>query len=236
LTLDATIAANLAAIRSRIADAARRAGRRPEDVRLVAVSKTFGPDHVRAAWGVGQRDFGENKVQEALQKLEATADIEIRWHLIGHLQSNKARKAATAFAAIHSVDSMDLLRRIDEAAVEQQASPDVLIQVDLAGEETKHGVPEADVASIVQAALSCRAARLCGLMLLPPWFDDAEQARPYFARLRRLRDRLVADGVPAAHLADLSMGMSHDFEVAIQEGATLVRIGTAIFGKRTVRT
>ena len=236
MTLDATIAANLAAIRSRIADAARRAGRRPEDVRLVAVSKTFGPDHVRAAWAAGQRDFGENKVQEALQKLEATADIEIRWHLIGHLQSNKARKAATAFAAIHSVDSMDLLRRIDEAAVEQQASPDVLIQVDLAGEETKHGAPEADVASIVRAALSCRAARLCGLMLLPPWFDDAEQARPYFARLRRLRDRLVADGVPAAHLADLSMGMSHDFEVAIQEGATLVRIGTAIFGKRTVRT
>ena len=178
MTLDATIAANLAAIRSRIADAARRAGRRPEDVRLVAVSKTFGPDHVRAAWAASQRDFGENKVQEALQKLEATADIEIRWHLIGHLQSNKARKAATAFAAIHSVDSMDLLRRI----------------------------------------------------------DDAEQARPYFARLRRLRDRLVADGVPAAHLADLSMGMSHDFEVAIQEGATLVRIGTAIFGKRTVRT
>ena len=236
MTLDATIAANLAAIRSRIADAARRAGRRPEDVRLVAVSKTFGPDHVRAAWAASQRDFGENKVQEALQKLEATADIEIRWHLIGHLQSNKARKAATAFAAIHSVDSMDLLRRIDEAAVEQQASPDVLIQVDLAGEETKHGAPEADVASIVQAALSCRAARLRGLMLLPPWFDDAEQARPYFARLRRLRDRLVADGVPAAHLAELSMGMSHDFEVAIQEGATLVRIGTAIFGKRTVRT
>jgi PLP dependent protein len=236
LTLDATIAANLAAVRSRIADAARRAGRRPEDVRLVAVSKTFGADHVRAAWAAGQRDFGENKVQEGLQKREATADIGIRWHLIGHLQSNKARKAAGAFAAIHSVDSVDLLRRIDDAAAAEQASPDVLIQVDLAGEATKFGAPEADVPEIVRAALTCRAVQLRGLMLLPPWFDEAERARPYFVRLRALRDRLAAEGVPRERLADLSMGMSHDFEVAIQEGATIVRIGTAIFGKRTVRT
>jgi pyridoxal phosphate enzyme (YggS family) len=232
LTLEAAIGGNLAAVRSRIAEAARRAGRRPEDVRLVAVSKTFGAHHVRAAWAAGQRDFGENKVQEALQKRDATADIEIRWHLIGHLQSNKARKAAAAFAAIHSVDSIDLLRRVDEAAAAQHASPDLLIQVDLAGEATKHGASEAEVAAIARAALACRAARLRGLMLLPPWFDDPEQARPYFARLRRLRDRLVDEGVPAESLADLSMGMSHDFEVAIQEGATLVRIGTALFGPR----
>ena len=236
MSLDAAIAANLSATRSRIADAARRAGRRPEDIRLVAVSKTFGADHVRAAWAAGQRDFGENKVQEALQKRDATADIGIRWHLIGHLQSNKARRAAGAFAAIHSVDSVDLLRRIDEGAAAQQASPDVLIQVDLAAEATKFGAPEADVPAIARAAQACRAARLRGLMLLPPWFDDPERARPYFARLRGLGDRLAAEGIPREQLADLSMGMSHDFEVAIQEGATIVRIGTAIFGKRTVRT
>jgi uncharacterized pyridoxal phosphate-containing UPF0001 family protein len=197
-------------VRERIAAAAQAAGRRAEDVRLLAVSKTFGPDHVRAASAAGQREFGENKVQEALQKIADTADIPIGWHLIGHLQSNKARKAAGAFAAIHSID--------------------------FAGEETKFGAPEADVPAIAHAAVHCRAARLAGLMLLPPWFDDPEQARPYFQRLRALRDRLAAEGIDPALLGELSMGMSHDFEVAIQEGATLVRIGTAIFGKRTVRT
>ena len=227
---------NIAAIRQRIAAAAAAAGRDPGSVRLLAVSKTFSADHVRAAYATGQRDFGENKVQEALQKIEATADLSIRWHLIGHLQSNKARRAAPAFAAIHAIDSEDLLRRVDQAAVDEGAAPDLFIQVDLAGEATKFGAPESTVPAIVRAALDCRAARLRGLMLLPPWFDDAEQARPYFRRLRLLRDRLVVDGVPPSHLADLSMGMSHDFEVAIQEGATLVRVGTAIFGKRTVRT
>ncbi len=227
---------NIAAIRQRIAAAAAAAGRDPGSVRLLAVSKTFSADHVRAAYATGQREFGENKVQEALQKIEATADLSIRWHLIGHLQSNKARKAAPAFAAIHAIDSEDLLRRVDQAAVEEGAAPDLYIQVDLAGEATKFGAPERDVPAIVQAGLDCRAARLRGLMLLPPWFDDAEQARPYFRRLRLLRDRLVENGAPASHLADLSMGMSHDFEVAIQEGATLVRVGTAIFGKRIVRT
>ena len=200
------------------------------------MSKTFSADHVRAAFAAGQRDFGENKVQEALQKIDATADLSIRWHLIGHLQSNKARKAGPAFAAIHSIDSIDLLRRVDQAAHDAGVAPDLYVQVDLAGEATKFGAPEADVPAIVRAALECRAAKLRGLMLLPPWFDDPEQARPYFRRLRLLRDRLVGDGIPAARLRDLSMGMSHDFEVAIQEGATLVRVGTAIFGKRTVRT
>jgi pyridoxal phosphate enzyme (YggS family) len=205
-------------------------------VRLLAVSKTFSADHVRAAYAEGQRDFGENKVQEALQKIEATAELPIRWHLIGHLQSNKAKKAGAAFAAIHSVDSVDLVRRIDAAAGEQGAKPDLYIQVDLAGETTKFGAPESDVAAIARAASECRAAVLRGLMLLPPWFDAAEQARPYFRRLRQLRDRLIEDGVDGTHLDELSMGMSHDFEVAIQEGATLVRVGTAIFGKRIVRT
>ena len=230
------IANNLAAVRERIAAAAVAAGRRPEDVRLLAVSKTFSADHVRAAWAAGQRDFGENKVQEALQKISETTELEIRWHLIGHLQSNKVKKAAPAFSAIHAIDSVELLRRVDAVAADAGAAPDLYIQVDLAGESTKFGAPEADVPAIARAAMECRAARLKGLMLLPPWFDDPEQARPYFRRLHELRDRLVEDGIDGSRLRDLSMGMSHDFEVAIQEGATLVRVGTAIFGKRIVRT
>jgi len=226
----------MAAVRQRIAAAATAAGRDPGSVRLLAVSKTFGAEHVRAAYTAGQRDFGENKVQEALQKIEATAELPIRWHLIGHLQSNKARKAAPAFAAIHSIDSVDLLLRVEQAAAEAGTAPDVYVQVDLAGEATKFGAAESDVPAIARSALECRAAKLRGLMLLPPWFDDPEQARPYFRRLRLLRDSLVENGVPESQLQDLSMGMSHDFEVAIQEGATLVRVGTAIFGKRTVRT
>jgi hypothetical protein len=230
------ISENIAAVRQRIAAAAAAAGRDSGSVRLLAVSKTFSADHVRAAYTAGQRDFGENKVQEALQKIEATAELPIRWHLIGHLQSNKARRAGPAFAAIHSIDSLDLLRRVDQAAAEAGTAPELYVQVDMAGEATKFGAPEADVPAIVRAAVECRAAKLRGLMLLPPWFDDAEQARPYFRRLRLLRDRLVEGGVAEPHLRDLSMGMSHDFEVAIQEGATLVRVGTAIFGKRIVRT
>jgi pyridoxal phosphate enzyme (YggS family) len=230
------IPSRIAIVRERIAAAARAAGRDPQDVKLLAVSKTFSADHVRAAFAAGQRDFGENKVQEGLQKVAETTELEIRWHLIGHLQSNKVRKAATAFAAIHAIDSVDLVRRVDAAAVEGGAGPDLFIQVDLAGESTKFGAPEADVPGIARAALECRAARLKGLMLLPPWFGDPEQARPYFRRLRQLRERLVEDGIDCSHLRELSMGMSHDFEVAIQEGATLVRVGTAIFGKRIVRT
>jgi pyridoxal phosphate enzyme (YggS family) len=230
------IVSNLAAIRERIAAAAAAAGRDPGSVRLLAVSKTFDADHVRAAYAAGQRDFGENKVQEALQKIGETADLEIKWHLIGHLQSNKVKKAAPAFAAIHAIDSVDLLRRVDAAAADASTAPDLYIQVDLAGESTKFGAPEEDVPAIARAALECRAARLSGLMLLPPWSEDPEHARPYFRRLRELRDRLIGDGIDPARLRQLSMGMSHDFEVAIQEGATLVRVGTAIFGKRTVRT
>jgi pyridoxal phosphate enzyme (YggS family) len=223
-------------VRGRIAAAAARAGRDPAGITLVAVSKTFGPDDVRAAWHAGQRDFGENKVQEALQKIEQTADIpDTRWHLIGHLQSNKARKAAGPFVCIHSIDSLDLLRRVDAAAAELGARPDILIQADLAAEATKFGAPPVEVERIVQAALEARAVRLAGLMVLPPWSDDQEQTRPWFVRLRELRDRLAERGVPGASLRHLSMGMSHDFEAAIEEGATIVRVGTAIFGKR-IRT
>ena len=233
--MDATIAANLETVRSRIDQAARRVGRDPADILLIAVSKTFGVDRVRAARAAGQRDFGENKVQEALQKISDAADKEIRWHLIGHLQSNKVKKAATAFHCIHSVDSLELLSRLDAAAHEQGASPDVLIQVDLAGEVTKFGAPVDQARRVLDAALGAKAVRVTGLMLIPPWNEDQEQTRPWFARLRALRDSWLAEGVPAAALRHLSMGMSHDFEAAVEEGATIVRVGTAIFGKRTVR-
>jgi PLP dependent protein len=233
LTVDATIAANLQSVRSRIDAAARRGGRDPSDVQLIAVSKTFSADHVRAAWAAGQRDFGENKVQEALQKIGETADREIRWHLIGHLQSNKAKKAVAPFACIHSVDSVDLLQKMDAAAREQGASPEVLVQIDLAGEATKFGAGAGEARRILDAALQARAVRVTGLMLVPPWNEDQEQTRPWFVRLRELRDAWRADGVRPDALRHLSMGMSHDFEAAIEEGATLVRVGTAIFGKRT---
>lgn len=233
-TLATNVAENLTAVRARIARAAGAAGRDPASVRLVAVSKTFGIDYVRAAAASGQVDFGENKVQEGLQKIAASSDLQIGWHLIGHLQSNKARKAAGGFAWIHSIDSVDLLQRVDHAAEEQRTMPALLIQADLAGEATKHGAPPESLGEIFDAARGCCAARVVGLMLLPPWSDDAERSRPYFRRLRDLRDRLAASGVAAEMLRELSMGMSNDFEVAIAEGATMVRVGTAIFGRRHV--
>jgi pyridoxal phosphate enzyme (YggS family) len=222
----------LAEIRDRIANAAGRSGRSPDDVRLIAVSKTHPIEAVRAAAEAGQRDFGENKVQEALQKIAQSTDTSLRWHLIGHLQSNKAKKAASAVNAIHAIDSVDLLKKVDQAAADAGRIIDVLIQVDLALEQTKHGAPVADVPEIARAATACTAVRLTGLMLLPPLADNPEDARPWFARLRAMRDELIATGVPADRLRELSMGMSHDFEVAIEEGATMVRVGTAIFGER----
>jgi len=234
--VDATIATNLQSVRSRLDAAARRVSRDPSTIRLIAVSKTFSADHVRAARAAGQVDFGENKVQEGLQKIGATADMKIRWHLIGHLQSNKARKAAGAFACIHSVDSVELLRKLDAAAADAGAAPELLVQVDLASEETKFGAATAEARRIVDAAATTRAARVTGLMLIPPWNEDQEQTRPWFVRLRELRDSWLADGVPTGALAQLSMGMSHDFEAAVEEGATMVRVGTAIFGKRTYNT
>jgi len=198
----------------------------------VAVSKTYPVESVRAAAAAGQRDFGENRVQEALPKIEAAADLDLRWHLVGHLQSNKARKAARPFAFIHSIDSVDLLLAVDRAAADAGVSPALLVQVDLAGETTKHGATPGVVREIVGAAGRCGAARLGGLMVLPPFLDDVEEVRPYFRRLRELREELAAEGAEPGVLRELSMGMSHDFEVAIEEGATMVRVGTAIFGPR----
>jgi len=226
------IATQLDAVRRRIEAAAARAGRRADSVSLIAVSKTCGSDLVRAAAEAGHRDFGENRIQEALDKIDQLRNLDLDWHLIGHLQSNKARKA-TAFRWIHSIDSVDLLRRVDAAAAESGARPRILIQVDLARETTKHGVGEDDVPRLVQEALQARAVDLRGLMIVPPFPEQAEDSRPWFRRLRTLRDELVAGGIPAERLAELSMGMSHDFEVAIEEGATMIRVGTAIFGRRS---
>jgi pyridoxal phosphate enzyme (YggS family) len=227
-----TLPNRLADVRARIARAAGRAGRDPASIRLVAISKTFPADAVRAAVAAGQLDFGENKVQEALQKMDQTADLDIRWHLVGHLQSNKAKKAGARFDVVQSVDDAALVSKLDEAAIASGRRIDMLVQVDLAGEATKFGAREEDLAAIFQAASSCRAARVVGLMLIPPAVDDPEAARPYFRALRELRDRLVAGGAEATQLSQLSMGMSHDFEIAVEEGATLVRVGTAIFGDR----
>ena len=232
MDLSATIANNLAEARQRIRNAALAAKRRPEDVRLLAISKTFGLDVVRAAVAAGQEDFGENRVQEALQKIAGSADLKIRWHLVGTLQSNKVRKAVPHFSAIHSVDSLRLLEAVDAAAADAGVAPDVLVQVDLAGEATKHGAPPTEAKEIIMAAPRCRAARVVGLMTIPPFLDEPEDVRPYFARLSALRSTWLKEGVDPATLRELSMGMSHDFDVAVQEGATIVRLGTAIFGKR----
>jgi pyridoxal phosphate enzyme (YggS family) len=228
----AAIRARLHGVRERIARAARRVGRDPASVRLVAVSKTFPPDAVRAAFEAGQTEFGENKVQEALGKIEQTADLPLTWHLIGHLQSNKVRKVAGRFHVVQSLDGGALAARLDEAARDAGRELDVLVQVDLAGEVGKHGVRPDELLPVVDALRGARALRLKGLMLLPPAVEDPDEARPYFAALRRLRDDLVARGAHPEALGDLSMGMSHDFEVAVEEGATIVRIGTAIFGPR----
>jgi pyridoxal phosphate enzyme (YggS family) len=235
------IADRLTEIRGRIASAAQSAGRDPASVRLVAVSKTFPIESVADAFAAGQRDFGENRVQEALQKIEQalqkierSADQSIRWHLLGHLQTNKARKAASAFAVIQSVDSVELIHKLDQAAAETHHAPELLIQVDLAGETTKFGIPPAGVPRLFDAAVACRAARVVGLMTLPPAPDTPEDSRRWFRQLRELRDSWQASGVPASMLRELSMGMSGDYEVAVQEGATMVRVGTAIFGSRHV--
>jgi pyridoxal phosphate enzyme (YggS family) len=229
------IAGQLTRVRARIDAAARAAARPPESIRLVAVSKTFPSAAIREARLAGQLDFGENKVQEGLQKITESADLSIRWHLLGHLQRNKVRKAVAGFGTIQSVDSLDLLTRIDAVAAELGRSPDLLLQVDLAGETTKFGADPDAVREMLDGATTLRAARVVGLMTIPPVPDSPEEARPWFRQLRELRDRWIAAGVPPHLLRELSMGMSGDFEVAIEEGATIVRVGTAIFGSRHVQ-
>ena len=223
--------ARLADVRSRIERAAGRAGRDPASIRLVAVSKTFPSDYVRALADAGQIDFGENKVQEALQKIDQVPDRALRWHLLGHLQSNKAKKAAR-FDVVQSIDSEGLIQKLDDAVFAAGRRLDMLVQVDLAGEATKYGAREEELAAIFAAARTARAVRAVGLMLLPPAVEDPERARPFFRALREARERLLAGGAEASMMNELSMGMSHDFEVAVEEGATIVRVGTALFGSR----
>lgn len=213
-------------IRERTAAAADRVGRDPNEVKLVAVSKTHPAETLLDAIDLGLTVFGENKVQEGESKIIELGRDAAEWHLIGHLQSNKARKAVQLFDFIQSVDSLELAERLERICGEEgREKLDVFVQVDLAGEATKAGVPESGLEELVDYLRSCKHLRLKGFMLLPPYFDDAEMTRPYFTKLREIRDKLLPGG-------ELSMGMSHDFEVAIEEGATVVRVGTAIFGSR----
>jgi pyridoxal phosphate enzyme (YggS family) len=224
---------NLARVRAAVAEAAARAGRRPDEVKLIAVSKTFDAATVQQAVDAGALDLGENRVQEAASKVGVVRADGLRWHLIGHLQSNKARLAVKTFDVIHTVDSVELVERLDRICGEEGRRLDALVQVDLGHEATKTGADESDLAAIIAAIDRAEHLALKGLMTLPPLFEDAEQARPFFRRLRGLRDDVNRERAPERRLKELSMGMSHDFRVAIEEGATMVRVGTAIFGART---
>lgn len=227
--------ARLDGVRRRLREAAGRAGRDAGEVTLVAVSKTHPVGALREALAAGARDFGENRVQEAGPKIEELRPEapEARWHLIGHLQSNKARRAAQLFDCVHSIDSAALVRRLERLCAEEgRERLDALIQVDLAGEATKEGAVEGELPGIVEAFAPGGRVRLVGLMTLPPFFEDAERVRPFFRRLRELRDEWAARGAFGDSAGELSMGMTHDFEAAVEEGATLVRVGTAIFGAR----
>ena len=227
------IADRVAAVRERMARAAARAGRRAEDVTLVAVGKTFPAEAVREAFAAGVRDFGENRVQEAEAKAPSLLDLRsagLRWHLVGHLQKNKSKKAVALFDVIQSLDEVELAHHLEHYGAEQGKTVSALVQVDLAGEATKFGLEEKLVLPALENLRGFKSLRVQGLMVLPPFGDAPESGRPYFRRLRELRDRAAREGLLRG--SELSMGMSHDFEVAIEEGATLVRVGTAIFGER----
>lgn len=230
------IASNLAKVNARVRAAAERARREPGEVKLVAVSKTHPPAVLREAIGSGARVLGENKVQEADGKITEIGRRAAEWHLIGHLQSNKARKAVQLFDVIQSLDSIELAERLERICVEEgREELPVLVQIDLAGEKAKSGIDEADLPRLVDHLKGCERLKFKGLMVLPPFFDDPEAARPYFVRLRAIRDRLAGEDAFPDGSGELSMGMSHDFEVAVEEGATMVRVGTAIFGARGYR-
>jgi pyridoxal phosphate enzyme (YggS family) len=224
--MNETLAGRLAQIRAQIERAAEKANREPREIKLVAVSKTHPAETVREAIEAGAGVFGENKVQEAEAKIEALGRDSAEWHLIGHLQSNKARKAVRLFDVIHSLDSIELAARLERLCEEEgRAALPVFVQVDLAKEATKNGIEEKDLPELVEFLRGAKHLKFDGLMVLPPFFEDPEETRPFFRRLRELRDKFLPGG-------ELSMGMSHDFAVAIEEGATLIRVGTSIFGER----
>ena len=230
-----SIAQNLAALRVRIEAAARRAGRSPAEIELMGVTKQVEPRRIREAYEAGLRFFGENRVQEFAEKINLLRDLpDAQFHLIGHLQTNKAARAAELFAGVDSLDSLRLAEKLDSAAAKLEKKLPVLIEVNLGGESAKSGLaPGSPEFERLLAAPRPAALEVCGLMAIPPHTADPEGARPYFRRLRELRDRIRARNLPGVGMQTLSMGMSHDFEVAIEEGATCIRVGTALFGART---
>jgi pyridoxal phosphate enzyme (YggS family) len=226
-----SIEANLNGVRARLAAALARAGRPPDSCRLLAVSKNRTPGEIDALAALGVGDFGENRVQEAARKIPEVAS-HVRWHMIGHLQRNKARKAVELFEVIHSMDSIRLLETIGAEADRAEKPLDVFFEVNVSGEEQKHGFRPDEVAGACGRVKEWPRLRLVGLMTMAPFVDDPETVRPVFRELRELRDRLNESGVTAEPLAELSMGMTQDYEVAAEEGATWVRVGTALFDGR----
>jgi hypothetical protein len=229
----ANISENIACVEERIAAACRRSGRRREDVKLVAISKTQPAEAIRAAFAAGLRDFGENRVQEAQAKLPALADLHATWHLVGHLQTNKVRAARGIFHWVHSVDSLRLATKLAQATPPGEARLAVLIEVNLGEEVAKAGVRAAEVEELAEQIGRIETLELRGLMVIPPFLASPEEVRPYFRQLRDLAQVIEAQHLPNVSMQELSMGMSHDFEVAIEEGSTIVRVGAAIFGERT---
>jgi pyridoxal phosphate enzyme (YggS family) len=225
------IGQNLRQVQERVERAAQRCGRRAEDIRILAVAKSQTAETVRSAFDGGATMIGENYIQEARDKSAALSDLPIEWHFIGHLQTNKAKYAVRMFDLIHTVDSLKLAVELDDQARKAGKNQSILIQVNLAGESSKSGVAPDSAGKLVEGIVSLKNIRVIGLMALPPYFDDPKRARPFFQQLRELRDHLRAV-VPGANLRELSMGMTGDFEVAVEEGATIIRVGTAIFGKR----
>ena len=220
-------------VKGRIEKAAMDCGRNPNSVRLIAVSKTVPPATVQAAIEAGATILGENYVQEAREKISTLSDFDISWHFIGHLQSNKAKYAVKLFDLIHSVDSIKLARELNKQAQKSGKIQKILIQINISQEKTKSGIPVDDTADIIQAISEFENIKIKGLMTMPPFFNQPDRVRPFFAALRELRDQLADRAIPGVALEELSMGMTGDFEVAIAEGATMVRVGTAIFGERT---
>src|SRR5690242_18324806 len=230
-----SIADNIAQVHERIARAAARVHRSPDSITLMAVSKTVDAQRIKKAYAAGLRVFGENRVQEFEGKSAALSELkEAQWHLIGHLQSNKAKKAAELFHAVDSVDSLRLAERLNQAATEARKKLEVLIEIKVGHEESKAGIPldSPELENLLRAAPQLESLQIRGLMTVPPFTEDPEGARPYFRLLRDLRDQIATRKLPSIQMDALSMGMSHDFEVAIQEGSTCVRVGTAIFGAR----
>jgi len=235
-TAEDQLAQRFALVRGQLAAAAEKAGRRAEEVRLIAISKTHPAAVVKHLIELGAADVGENRVQEAEEKIIEIGRDKVRWHLVGHLQANKARRAVNLFDVIHSLDSIDLARRLDRLCEEEERDKlRVLIQVDLGHEKTKSGIKETALSQLVDSLAELSRLELIGLMTLPPFFDNPEDSRPFFRRLRELRDELSRQGAFQDRKTELSMGMTQDFAVAIEEGATMVRVGTAIFGERAAR-